>query len=68
MMSNITIVTICFTILGISAAVMWVIAFIMSFKKPVVIIDGCSYIAENLKVKSIHSKTGEVVIGGFKEV
>lgn len=33
-----------------------------------VVIDGRIYIAEEPKVKTVHGKTGEVIIGGFKEV
>lgn len=33
-----------------------------------VIIDGKIYIADSPKLKTIHEKTGEVVIGGFREI
>ena len=31
-------------------------------------IDGKWYVADDPKLKTVHGKTGEVVIGGFKEV
>lgn len=67
-MSNITIATICLAVFGFSVAVMFIVELIMVIRKPVIIIDGHSYVAECPKLKTIHGKTGEVVIGGFKEV
>ena len=32
------------------------------------IVDGKVYVAKEPRVKTIHDKTGEVVIGGFQEV
>lgn len=40
----------------------------ISMTEPIIEIDGKRYKAEALKLKTIHGKTGEVVIGGFKEV
>ena len=34
---------------------------------PIVEIDDKLYVADNPKVKTVHGKTGEVVIGGFRE-
>lgn len=31
-------------------------------------IDGKLYVADDTKLKTVHGKTGEVVIGGFREV
>jgi hypothetical protein len=39
-----------------------------AISNPTITIDGKTYVAEDPKVKTIHEKTGEVVIGGFKEV
>ena len=33
-----------------------------------IVVGGKKYTAENPTIKTIHGKTGEVVIGGFKEV
>ncbi len=37
-------------------------------QSPCIKIGDRVYMAENPKLKTIHGKTGEVVIGGFKEV
>ena len=41
---------------------------LLELVKPKITIDGKTYIAEHPKLKTVHGKTGEVVIGGFKEV
>ena len=33
-----------------------------------IVIDGKTYVADDPKLKTVHGKTGEVVIGGFREV
>lgn len=38
------------------------------YEYDLMIVDGKVYVAYNPKVKTIHEKTGEVVIGGFREV